>query len=427
MLSIMNNHLMRNLGHALGRYLLIAAACLLSILPAHADFALNFLPNQSSDTTNAYAGDDGWIGSDNDQGNSCGITGYDDSGCFWFRNEAGTKFDLINQQPFRVEAVSSADGEMYWHVLLGNVDDQWKQDTWIRMGASQAYMEDGGTAATYQATLSNGNTRLSSSGGFAASHNDSKNQIGGSYGQMNATDPIESEVYAGNGADPLKADNTWSGNGSANPTRVIMRQIDNSPDAYQEFLKDSFDKKPLIYQEVKTSDVISLFQADMRGIDYNTSRALTIGTSTITPPTDPTIPGNGNSTGYFGAPANADYAYNPGSEFVLQLTLPLTPGVGTGFDAAGGRPVVGGALTGQNMTAGQFTWAAGNGWEADVGQETYYDRYYSAESSQDFTQMPIYSQGTYTYANGGYDVTAEKWIDYLDPLQSPCGGSPWCP
>ncbi len=82
---------------------------------AQADFALNFLPNTNNDSTDS----NGYLGSDNDQGNSCGIDGYSDSGCFWFRNSGDTKEDIVAQQPFRYEHVVGDDGYYYWHMDFG--------------------------------------------------------------------------------------------------------------------------------------------------------------------------------------------------------------------------------------------------------------------------------------------------------------------
>ena len=402
---------------------------------AQADFALNFLPNTTT-TGDSSTDPNGYIGDANDQGNSCGIDGYDDSGCFWFRSPTNTKFNIVNQQPFRMEHVEGDDGNNYWHLILGNDDDDWKQDVWVRQVTAYNYMQHEGnqSGAKYQWDAGGGRATLSASGGFASVYNDNKNQVtlGGNsaYGQMNKDDMLESEIYAGNGVEPLRADSTWTGNGTADPTRVIIRQIDNSNGAYQEFLKDDFNKKPLIYQEVNdfANGMDLVFQIDMRGMDYSTSRALTVGTSTVTRPANPAVPGNGNSTGYAGAPANADYAYNAASEFVLQMNVDSN-GTGAGFDAAGERPVVGGSLLEQNVTAGQYTWAAGNGWISSTAGDTYYSVYYQGQgfSSTNFTEMPIYEAGTYTYTNGGFDHENQAWEEILDPVQSPCGGNPYCP
>ncbi len=412
--------------HRLGHWLLSCLCMLLFNLPAQADFALNFRPN-TTNTNNDSTDQNGYLGSDNDQGNSCGIDGYDDSGCFWFRSPADTKFNVVSQQPFRMEHVVGDDGNYYWHLLLGNADDDWKQDVWIRQTEVYDYMQHDGGGSKYQWTTGGRRSALSDSGGFASMYNDNKNQTGSGYGQMNKNDQLESELYAGNGVDTLRADSQWTGNGTGDPTRVIIRQIDNSNGAYQEFLKDDFNKKPLIYQEVNTADINLVFQVDMRGMDYNTSRALTVGTSTVTRPVNPAVPGNGNSTGYSTAPTNSDYAYNAASEFVLQMDITGNSGTGASFDAAGERPVAGGSLLQQNVTAGQYTWAAGNGWIASTAGDTYYSVYYPTIDSSQFTKMPIYQAGTYTYANGAFDHENQAWKELVDLTQSPCGGDPFCP
>ncbi|MBI3772438.1 MAG: hypothetical protein HY272_07045 [Gammaproteobacteria bacterium] len=406
---------------------------------SEADFSLNFKPNTTNTTNVGSSGspNGGYLGTgDNDQGNSCSITGYTDTGCFWFRSAAGTKFGIIEQQPFREEAVSASDGFLYWHVLLGNVNDDWKQDVWIRMGTSQTYMTDpSGTAGNYQWNLAAGTTRISDSGGFTGAYNNQKNAVnGGNYGQVNPADRLETEIYAGTGADALGKyngrDNTWTGNGTGNPTRVIMRQVDYSPShgTYQEFLKDQFDRKPLIYQKVvdTAASMTATFQTDMRGLTYTDTRALTIGTTAVTP--NYTTPGNGTG--------NANYTYNAASEFVMKQDFTGSDTYGSHFDASAGRPVVGGALQEQNVTSGRYTFTAGGGWVAYTGgaQQTYYSRYYQGTSpnipnSSGFTLMPIYQPGTYSYIenNGHMDPTAVVYSNYLDPTQSPCLANPFCP
>jgi len=334
-----------------------------------------------------------------------------------------------------MEYVVADDGNKYWHLLLGNDTDDWKQDVWIRQTATYDYMtQDNVGGSKYQWTVNGNRAALSDSGGFASVYNDNKNQVtyngDSAFGQMNVDDMLETEVYAGNGVDPLRSDGQWTGNGTANPNRIIMRQIDNSGTAYQEFLKDSFDKKPLIVQKVNdaANGMNLTFQMDMRGMDYSTSRPLTIGSTTVTTPTNPSVPGNGNSTGYFGAPSNANYAYNASSEFVMQQDI--ADGVGGGFDAADERPVVGGALQNQNITAGQYTWATGNGWIASTAGDTYYSVYYQGQEfgSTNFTKMPIYEAGTYSYAGGSsFDPSNQPWKELLDPAQSPCNANPYYP
>lgn len=95
---------------------------------------MNFRPNTT--VTDNQGNNSGYLGSDNDQGVSCGINGYTDTGCFWFRTTDGSKAGIQSTQPFRAEAVAASDGQLYWHVLVGNSDDNWKQDTWIRMNSS---------------------------------------------------------------------------------------------------------------------------------------------------------------------------------------------------------------------------------------------------------------------------------------------------
>ena len=74
-----------------------------------------------------------------------------------------------------------------------------------------------------------------------------------------------------NGHDPLGIllDAKDTGNGQANPRRVIMRQIVSDGEIMMEFRKDSFDHKPVISQIQMTTDMTALFQLDMSNITYD--------------------------------------------------------------------------------------------------------------------------------------------------------------
>jgi hypothetical protein len=93
----------------------------------------------------------------------------------------------------------------------------------------------------------------------------------------------------GNGTDPLGyggASYSFTGNGSGNPHRVIIYQVNKSPDMIIDFLKDKFDKKPRILQSITTSEFSAEFSIDMRAIGYsdNTSDAPIINNQTLADP-----------------------------------------------------------------------------------------------------------------------------------------------
>jgi hypothetical protein len=155
----------------------------------------------------------------------------------------------------------------------------------------------------------------------------------------------------GNGTDPLSyggASYSFTGNGSGNPHRVIIYQVNKSPDMIIDFLKDKFDKKPRILQSITSSEFSAEFSIDMRAIGYSdaTSDAPIINNQTLVDP--------------FGS------------------ATPLTWDMAV--DSQAGH-------TGVN--AGKYTYTDGSG--------------------------PGGSIGTYSYADGGFNMTALPWYLFFDP------------
>ena len=99
---------------------------------------------------------------------------------------------------------------------------------------------------------------------------------GGGMGGMGGSGTEEGSSSAGvlnNGSNPFAQD---AGNGTGNPTVVQIRQVmghqyANGDSFDQEYLKDTFAAKPLITQNINSSEVNSTFSLDMRGISYSTS------------------------------------------------------------------------------------------------------------------------------------------------------------
>ena len=111
--------------------------------------------------------------------------------------------------------------------------------------------------------------------------------IRGNY--FNAQDSLATSTWASGHNDGLNFDPTpgtgplqGGGNGSANPERVIVRQVlggrwDGDSDAWtcegstfcSEFLKDNMLTKPRILQQVNEPDMISEFEVDMRTVGYS--------------------------------------------------------------------------------------------------------------------------------------------------------------
>jgi hypothetical protein len=82
-----------------------------------------------------------------------------------------------------------------------------------------------------------------------------------------------------NMVNPYGADSSLGGTGTGNPTRVVMRQVLDDGINYNEFLKDQFDKKPLITQHISdpnpTEGLTQDYSIDMRGKTYADNTPIT--------------------------------------------------------------------------------------------------------------------------------------------------------
>lgn len=314
----------------------------------HAEFSLNFRPNTT--VTDDKGDSAGYVGEDFLE--SCGISGYQNTDC---EIDSGINYSFQNGA-FRQETVVAGDGTTYWHVLVGNDTDGFRQDVYIRMDAQLNFMANEDIADAVQS----GNGALSASGGHESS-------LKGD-GDMDRQD-ARCEQYAGNACDPLRSDANFTGNGTGNPEKVVMHQINEEVDFQLQFLKDGLFNKPLIKQTVVDGDMTLQFRADMRGVDYVTANAPLAVSDNI------------NADHVF--VNTLDYSGVPQADFNAAL------------DSEAGE---------LNVTAGRYTFTAGNGWQSDR----------------------TYDAGTYSYLEGGFDHTAVPWEDFMDPFQNPCGGSPFC-
>lgn len=165
----------------------------------------------------------------------------------------------------RPEIVTDASGNTYYHMIVGDLSSGFIQESYVQMG----YSGYGNPSEVANA--------ISASGGTGS-------YVPKTTGSGTAT-PSNTWIF-GNGYDPLDmnknamAQSVTSGNGTANPRRVVMRQIVNDGQAMSEFLKDDFDSKPKITQMVIAPDIQVMFDIDMRGITYsdNTKTAPVVNT-----------------------------------------------------------------------------------------------------------------------------------------------------
>lgn len=228
-----------------------------------ADFTFNWLPNHHR------AGDQG---SDPGPTQTCNFTGITNFGSCEGRAGQGDReiaFANSDTTPFVQEFVE-VGGIRYYHVIVGDGrTDAFAQEAYIRVGGQ--VMADGNDT--------------SSSGGRAITDATRRNCAFG----VAVTDAC------GNGLDPLRnAAAAFTGNGSANPERVIMRQVIRDGDLVDEFSKLDFLKKPTISQKLTAADIVSEFTIDMSNSNYqtNTTPGTIINTVNLI---DPLISGDFNA------------------------------------------------------------------------------------------------------------------------------------
>jgi len=117
----------------------------------------------------------------------------------------------------------------YYHMIIGSLADGFIQETYIERGFSSFPNSNIGSA------------------------------VGGDGG-----------ISGGNGRDPLDTNATINtANAEANPRKVLIRQIISDGEIVMEFLKDRFDYKPLIVQQLNAPDIRAVFEIDMRNSTYD--------------------------------------------------------------------------------------------------------------------------------------------------------------
>lgn len=145
--------------------------------------------------------------------------------------------------PFLQERVRDPDtGEIYYHVILGLPSSDFAQEVFIRANSGVIW---GRGFIQVEGTSSGGTVDFAPPTGI-----------------FSASQLFDRQF-------PLDEDENISGNSTANPTRVVMRQLTQDAGFTQEFLKDTLLNKPRITQGINDADVVATFVADMRGLNYN--------------------------------------------------------------------------------------------------------------------------------------------------------------
>ncbi len=255
----------------------LAAGCFVLIFATEgrAEFALDFQPNPgrlSSSANPDFASSNFFAVLNCNRGGTS-------SGCTTGSTPSTEK------TPFLQEVVSDATGT-YYHMIVGDPTQSFAQETYIRLGS--VIWPNGQPSSS-----SSGSAGRSNGGGFEA---------------------------ATTGGAPL-ASGAISGSGGGNPERTQIRQLLNTPDMTQEFLKSVFLTKPKITQTITTSDIVSFFEADMSAIRYRGTGAAT---------TDASVK---NTLTFVGAPVpgNFDLAVNKQNSTVTAGKYSWAPGTGDGL------------------------------------------------------------------------------------------------
>lgn len=263
----------------------VALFMLPGIPATHAEFNLNFTPDDGSYSNNyAYV--------------SCGMSYLPDANCSPGGGMFGD-FSLSGSHDdgtaFYQRMFQDAAGNNYYQVIVGDyLVDDFAQEYIIKAdGANDGYWYSGfGGSIARSASAGDPNDRL-----------------------YNMTKPYDVDGSL----------STSTGTGSGNPTRVIMRQIltDNAQ-TDMEFLKDRFAYKPLIKQTTQdaATNFTSYIELDMRNKLYNDNTPIDPYTEMVHTTTllNSDIPNNGGdydfadraSTTYFTAGA---YTYTDGTNY----------------------------------------------------------------------------------------------------------------
>jgi hypothetical protein len=271
---------------------------------SEAAFTLNFIPDESNYTNS----------NDNPNFSCNNVPGVADFNC---GSGGRGDFDLGGSHDdgtAMFQRVFTNGGKTYYNVVIGD----YTQDSF--------YMEYIIEANAGWGTYDNRGDTPASASAYTA----------GSIGNCSTTTCAFGEI------SPYSPDTSHNGNGSGNPNRVIMRMVVNDGITHNEFLKDQFDKKPLITQNMldpnPTNGISMEYSIDMRSKTYS----------------DPTPIASAdriNRTFLIG-----DTAANQGD-----------------YDSTGAVPTpISMIQTNDDITAGAYTYTTGSSFGGSDGTYTYY-------------------------------------------------------
>ncbi len=288
---------------------------------------------------------------------NCGIGGVSDSLC-----GIGNGFETTDPDstPFYQGEVY-LDGQWYWHTIVGDPNTGFAVESYTRRALGTGFG--------------------SFSGGEPAN-------FGG----------VSLQSISGNGWNPLASSVDFTGNGSGDPTKTVVRQVmgDGVWDAQtrtwscatgefcSEFLKDRLNFKPIISQSINDATtggplMQARFILDMSNLTYfdNSTAGTITNTLVLTDPSD--------------------------SEFYL-----VNGNFNMATDTQAGRSEVTAGRYVYNNCSNPSSLFGGSCWQ-------WFDIYGGGSN--------IYQEGSYTYSDGSNDPMAYNWESFFDPAQNAYVGS----
>ena len=262
-----------------------------------------------------------------------------------------------------IQDIITIGGQQYFHVVIQDPNSDFKQESYT---ASVVQNWTDRTGPRSFSPFAGGNERsiIGNNDVVDTSQDQIKTWPRIRFG--NAKDPFGYKVYSSyqdttGTVLPVGQRYRLSGNGTMDPSRVVMLMQMSDANVAVEYYKPALSRKPRISQTLTEGGVSARFVADMRGLDYQTlnQAAPVVNTFSLQDPDLPT-------------PGAADF----------EMELSQKP----------------------HVTAGQYTFSPGS-WNTAGGWDV---------------PDSFFTPGTYTYSEGaGFDVLNVDWTRFFDPLQNP--------
>lgn len=262
-----------------------------------------------------------------------------------------------------IQDIITIDGQQYFHVVIEDPNSDFRQESYTA-SVVQNWADRVGVRSFSPFAGGNERSIIGNNDVVDTSQNKVKNWPKIRFG--NAKDPFGYKVYSSpqdKAGTVLPVDQRYrlSGNGTMDPSRVVMLMQMSDANVAVEYYKPALSRKPRISQTLTEGGVSARFVADMRGLDYQTlnQAAPVVNTFSLQDPDLPT-------------PGAADF----------EMELSQKP----------------------HVTAGQYTFSPGS-WNTAGGWDV---------------PDSFFTPGTYTYSEGaGFDVLNVDWTRFFDPLQNP--------